>query len=285
MGRIRTGLWCVLLSWLLTAAPGVSHAQSASEDADSRARHLYRNGELLYAEGRYADAIAAWESAYRLSDRPLLLYNIANAQERLGRWEDALNSLNRYRAFAPEDERATLSRRIANIERNLRTREAQVNREQEVPPEDPIEEPEVIERAPAPVVRRQPPVRREYPSSRSKETASSGGIRKAPIALFAISGAGAVTGGIFAYRAHAARAAASASCAGADVVFCPTSAEYALQQDGISSIVADAAFGVALTSAVVGTVMAVKRTDTSNRTTMSLAPAVRGASLGLSSRF
>ena len=106
IGRPMRMLLCAL--WLLGSQPGL--AQSPSGDSDARARHLYRNGELLYAEGLYSDAIAAWESAYDLSDRPLLLYNMANAQERLGRWEDALQSLNRYRAFAPLEERDVLIR-------------------------------------------------------------------------------------------------------------------------------------------------------------------------------
>lgn len=95
----------------------VALAQEPSTDA--RARELYENGEILYAEGRYEDAIVAFEEAYRLSGRPLLLFNMANAQERLGRWREALDTLSRYRAYAQADERDTLDRRIANLERRL----------------------------------------------------------------------------------------------------------------------------------------------------------------------
>ncbi len=89
------------------------------ENPDARARELYENGVILYKEGRYEDAIAAWREAWRLSRRPALLYNIANAQERLGQWKEALETLNRYRAFARASEREALDRRIRNLERRL----------------------------------------------------------------------------------------------------------------------------------------------------------------------
>ncbi len=88
-------------------------------DEDRRARELYDNGALLYEEGRYEDAIQAWQEAYRISKKPLLLFNIANAQERIGQWRPALETLNRYRAFASADEREVLDRRMKNIERRV----------------------------------------------------------------------------------------------------------------------------------------------------------------------
>ncbi len=91
----------------------------ADETTDARAKELYENGAELYDEGRYDDAVAAWEEAYRLSGRALLLYNIANAQERAGHYVEALEQLNRYRAFATADERDILDRRIRNLEKRI----------------------------------------------------------------------------------------------------------------------------------------------------------------------
>jgi tetratricopeptide (TPR) repeat protein len=110
------------MSWALTGAvveAAEGPAQPVTQADDRRARELWENGAILYSEGRYEDAIAAWTEAYRLSRRPIILTNLANAQERLGRWNDALDSLNRYRAFAVASEREALDRRIANIERRL----------------------------------------------------------------------------------------------------------------------------------------------------------------------
>ena len=169
-----------------------------------------------------------------------------------------------------------LTRRIANIERNIDARRVQ----KPVPQVDPI----VPERV-APAVRRRPPVRAEPARLDAQPPPQSSRLGRGPIGLFAVSGVGAVTGGVFAYRAKIARVAAADSCSGEVTIFCSTSSAAALQQDQVSSILADVGFGVALTSAVAGTLMAVTSKNTSNRTTMSLAPAVGGANLGLSSRF
>lgn len=102
-----------------TLPPGPDPSVVTEAD-DARARELFQNGAALYDEGRYEDAIAAWREAWRLSGRPLLLFNMANAAERLGRWSEAAALLNRYRAFAPEEEREVLERRIVNIERRAK---------------------------------------------------------------------------------------------------------------------------------------------------------------------
>ena len=41
-----------------------------------RAAEIYDNGTLLYDEGLYDDAIAAWQEAYRLSGLHPILLNI-----------------------------------------------------------------------------------------------------------------------------------------------------------------------------------------------------------------
>jgi tetratricopeptide (TPR) repeat protein len=120
----------LLLIPLLVALATPVLAQGSDDDA--RARELYENGAMLYEEGRYEDAIKAWQEAYRISERPLLWFNIANAQERVGRWRDALESLNAYRAFATADEREVLDRRMRNIERRVKEQEdADAEREAE----------------------------------------------------------------------------------------------------------------------------------------------------------
>lgn len=92
-------------------------ALAQSDPDDTRARELYQNGAMLYEEGEYEQAIAAWEAAYDLSEEPLLYYNIANAYERLGRYDEAIDALARYRAFAPSEEREALDRRLRNLEK------------------------------------------------------------------------------------------------------------------------------------------------------------------------
>jgi len=96
-------------------------AEPASElsDDEARARELFQNGAILYEEGQYEQSIVAWEEAYRLSEAPLLLFNIANALERLNRLEACIEMLDLYRAYAPADERERLERRIRTLQERL----------------------------------------------------------------------------------------------------------------------------------------------------------------------
>lgn len=220
-----------MLSLLLSLLVASAHAG----DDDARARELYENGAILYDEGRYEDAVAAWSEAYRLSNRPGLLFNIANAEERLGRYQEALDHLNRYRAFAEESERETLDRRIANLERRLEAvrAEAAANPTTTPPPTEPVVT------TPSPP----PPVEKKAKLS------------PLPFVLFGVGGASAITGGVFGGMAVGARSDAGGACtAVGDQTYCPESASTALQRDHTDSLLADVFFGVAAASAIGGVV-------------------------------
>ncbi|MCB9620047.1 MAG: tetratricopeptide repeat protein [Sandaracinus sp.] len=111
----------VLAVFLLLVASPVFAQPSAS---DERARELYLVGDDLYSQGRYEEALAAFEEAYRLSERPLLLFNIANAQERSGQWQGAIESLEGYLPHADEAERARIESRIESLRRRVARLEA-----------------------------------------------------------------------------------------------------------------------------------------------------------------
>jgi tetratricopeptide (TPR) repeat protein len=99
------------------SAPPPAEAPSETEE---RAKLLFGNGRALYSEGNYEAAILAFQEAYALSNRHSLLFNIANAEERLGRLDDALDTLNRFRVYADQEQQEAINRRIYNIERRLR---------------------------------------------------------------------------------------------------------------------------------------------------------------------
>jgi tetratricopeptide (TPR) repeat protein len=108
MGRLILGL-------LLLSVPA-AHAQS---DGSARAKELYANGKRLFEEEQYSKALLAWEEAHKLSERPLLLFNIALAQEKLGQLEMAIENLYTYRAFAPAEEQDMLVEKIADLKAAL----------------------------------------------------------------------------------------------------------------------------------------------------------------------
>lgn len=205
---------------------GVALAADPDPAAEARARELYDNGAILYDEGRYEDAIAAWEEAFRLSGRPLLLYNMANAAERLGDWDRAMELLSRYRAFAPAEERETLDRRIRNIERRLDEARAAVTP------------------APPPVVTATPPP--EEPERRG---------RVLPWVLGGVGVVGVGTGSVFGAQALGARADAAELCTEVGgATWCDDAARGPLRTDRTRSLLADVGFGVggvALVGAVV----------------------------------
>lgn len=182
-----------------------------AQDADARARELYDNGAILYAEGRYEDAVAAFSEAYRLSERPALLYNIANAQERLALWREAHETLSRYRAYATADERETLDRRIANLERRMA--------------ETPVVQPAVVSTS----------------SAKARET--SPWLQPLPLALGVGGAALLVTGGALGAVALGARAEAADNCDsdGSGLLRCPSAVQESVQTDQTLSVVADIA--------------------------------------------
>jgi tetratricopeptide (TPR) repeat protein len=224
-------LWAVwLLLGLLYVLP--AWAQDTPTDPaeiERRGIELYENGAILYEEGRYEDAILAWQEGYRISQRPGFLFNIANAQERLGDYRAALDTLGRYRALAHTDERETLDRRIRNLEERLATQPAPVP----------------VEPAPRP---RGDKAMGEGPSLRPI----------AGISLVGLGGAGVITGGVFGAQSRAAGAQASEVCRETPSgLLCPASAAPALAANQRKALVADLGFGLGAAAATTGVVLLV----------------------------
>lgn len=200
----------------LPEAPPAGYTPSPADDA--RARELYENGAMLYDEGRYEDAVAAWTEAYRLSGRPLLLFNMANASERLGRYAEAMALLSRYRAYAPSEEREILDRRIRNIEARL--------------DDEPAAAPPTTAPAPATAATSEPEEERRR-------------IRVLPIVLGGVGVVGLGAGTGFGVAALGARDQAALGCVTIDgVTTCDDSASAALTADKRSSLAADLSMGI-----------------------------------------
>lgn len=84
------------------------------------ARQHFLAGQDYYSQGRYEKAIEEFEEAYRLDPRPLLLYNIAQAHEKMGHLVKAVDHLKRYLEADPDtDERTTLLNKVANLEARI----------------------------------------------------------------------------------------------------------------------------------------------------------------------
>lgn len=113
-------------------------ASSASAQSDDeRARLHFSAGRSYYEEGSYEQALVEFQRSYDLSQRAVLLVNVANSLERLGRWREAADSLEQYVATLEEADaaRATLVRRIENLRQRAAQHEAG-----ESAPAEPIEQ-------------------------------------------------------------------------------------------------------------------------------------------------
>lgn len=238
--RARVVGWLAALALVSAAATGAAQAEDASsgegaaeadvavevsEADDARARELYRLGDDLYAQGRYEEALAAFEEAYELSHRDLLLFNIANAQERAGHWEDAIVTLRTYLGTVEGDEHTRIESRLESLEGRVeRLRAMQQN-----PNQQPV--------APPP-----PPPR-------------------SPVGPVLLGAGGAMLGaGIaFAVLAGGARDDLDALCHSRDGrTLCPTEADSAQTRDRAFSISADVAFLAAAGLVAVGLVVLLK---------------------------
>ncbi len=120
----------VCLASALTILPA---APSAAQDGDdNRARLHFEAGRSYYEEGAYEQALEEFSRAYGLSHRPALLSNMANCEDRLGRWAEAADHLQEYATTleAGSQERSILERRIEN----LRTRASAAQRPEPAAP-------------------------------------------------------------------------------------------------------------------------------------------------------
>jgi len=145
----RVAALCLLLSLLLGPVP--AWAQEAIPCADGeaqenegpaepvvldeneeQARRLFLLGDDLYMQGRYEEALAAFEESYELSGRPLLLYNMANVHERSGDFEQALLKLEAYLPESTDEERPRLRTRIESLRDRIERLEERRRREEEL---------------------------------------------------------------------------------------------------------------------------------------------------------
>ena len=245
---IRALLLCLLVMG------GKAEAQP-TDGGDHRAKEWFINGQVLYQEGRYRDALVAFEAAYRMSSRPNVLRSIAYCYENLGEIGNAIDVLYRYRGLAEEF-------KVVEIDRHIQRLETRLEKERSPPPP-------FVDQADTP-----PPARQIAPRQARR-------VRKGQIVLYSLAGAGLITGGIFALQASSARQSAAELCSTDDAVFCPRAAAEHINDDRLYSTVADASFGFGGAAALGATLWLL--IDNSRSTQVSVVP--MGQGVGLVGRF
>jgi hypothetical protein len=84
-------------------ASGAEPSPSPAPQAANDARAHYEAGQQAYDRGDYESAIAEFEEAYRLKPHHNVLYNIAQAHERLLEYSESVLWFERYLREAPRD--------------------------------------------------------------------------------------------------------------------------------------------------------------------------------------
>ena len=116
---------------LLLSAPALSSAAPVAPKAegklDATAEELYRKGVAQYKAEQYADAVVSFESAYRISQAPRLLYNLGTAHRKLGHLQDAIDFFDEYLKREPNiepDRRSTVEGFLVELREEQRKRAA-----------------------------------------------------------------------------------------------------------------------------------------------------------------
>lgn len=279
-GSILAAIVSVAVAVAPAATQPASSAPASDEDAKlKRAEELFNNGRQLFKEGAYESAILAFTESYELSKLPDILYNIGNSYEKIGDFANARKYLDQYRAFAPEKERETLTRRIQNLDARLREQDekARAERDKQPPPDqvDPNKDPNNAQPVPEP-----------QPEPEPKKDRVFG---PAAIGLTAVAVAGLGLGVGFGVSAQKQSSEAKDFCQPAgDTTFCTVDAEDALAKQKSRALIADISFAVAGAAAIaVIALVAVKATKKKNEQRASLSPyfGPRSAGVSLGLRF
>jgi hypothetical protein len=92
----------VLIMTMLASVAVVSAPRARAQTAEREAREHYRRGKDAYAAQRFDDAYREFEAGYRLSTRPLFLFNMGHAKRRAGAPAEARALFRRFLELQPD---------------------------------------------------------------------------------------------------------------------------------------------------------------------------------------
>lgn len=120
---MRVCVFVVVVALVAADLPVRAQENRVETPQAAQAKAHYDKAQELYATGNYDEAIAEYQEAYRLKPHPNVLYNIAQAYERLLDYAQSVVWFERYLAEAPKDavERPIVENRL-RILRNLPAR-------------------------------------------------------------------------------------------------------------------------------------------------------------------
>jgi tetratricopeptide (TPR) repeat protein len=272
----RTYTALIAFVWAIILAAPVAQAQS---DLDEKARTHFQAGSSFYDEGNYEQALSEFQSAYQLSKRPELQYNISLTYEKLGDLNNAIIALERYLNEGKEiSNRTTLEVRRENLRKRL---DRQQQGEPETTPEGGAQ-PAEGEGAGQALDMPQAETGAIATGSAARATTKPSGKLKltTPVLVsYIAAGAGALTYAIFGTMAVVEDGSLKDKCLAPE----PSCSEDEVSNLRTYSLVADIGLAVALVGGVVGTVLlltAGHKEEKKVETTVAVAPWVTPTGLG-----
>lgn len=274
LGRSCRGAWLgAVVSLGVFAAAPEARAQPKFEKlaAEAHAKELFAKGDAAYAEGRYEEAFAAFQEAYALSNRPQLLFNVSNALERLGRYAEAVEALEKYLASGKARERDVVQKRLVNLKRRVEDQRREQERLAREDEERKAREADERRRAEAEQGSRS--------SSAAATSASSSPLNQAPsrvlpIVLLGTGAAALAAGGVFGLLTLSARSDVAKGCSNVSAgSLCSESVRSAIDHEKTFGLVADVALASGVVLAGIGTyVIVTSGRDEAKLRTLSSAP-------------
>jgi tetratricopeptide (TPR) repeat protein len=101
---IRLLVATALAAGAVGAAAPRAHAdpKDAEDPAQVKAKKLYREGEKLFALGKFAAALVKYEAAFEAKPLPAFLFNIGQCHRNMGNYDQAIFSFRKYLKLQPE---------------------------------------------------------------------------------------------------------------------------------------------------------------------------------------
>lgn len=104
------------------AAPDPAQAGAGvDEEAEELAFQRFLEGEAHYAAGRYEQAVTSFREAWEMSGHPELLYNLANAYERIPDYASAIEALRAYLDTGEVHDVVSVQERLRRLELTLQS--------------------------------------------------------------------------------------------------------------------------------------------------------------------
>ncbi len=247
-GPSRSALAALVVCLGVAASAPSAHAQAQPKldkaAADQRAKDLFGKGDSAYAEGRYEEALASFQEAYTLSGRPQLLFNVSNALERLGRYGDAVDALEKYLASGKAKDRDVVQKRLANLKKRVEDQKKETDR---------LAREEEERRAKADAERKKPD---SEPTGQPPPAAPAPPDKPAPVVpiiLLVAGGAALATGGVFGVLTLSARSGVEDGCKdSAGGHLCSSDAGSAIDREKTFGLIADITVASGIVLAGVG---------------------------------